>query len=81
MATTGIGRTFHRPDITLMDLRLPGTNGTDESDLIRHGKAPALAKGSRKAAFARRSYRENVSMIASAIASAYSSSTKWPPSK
>ena len=28
-----------------------------------------------------RSYRENVSMIASAIASAYSSSTKWPPSK
>ena len=26
-------------------------------------------------------YRENVSMIASAIASAYSSSTKWPPSK
>ena len=27
------------------------------------------------------SYRENVSMIASAIASAYSSSTKWPPSK
>jgi hypothetical protein len=28
-----------------------------------------------------RSYRENVSTIASAIASAYSSSTKWPPSK
>lgn len=28
-----------------------------------------------------RPYRENVSMIASAIASAYSSSTKWPPSK
>ena len=25
--------------------------------------------------------RENVSMIASAIASVYSSSTKWPPSK
>jgi hypothetical protein len=30
---------------------------------------------------ARRSHRENVSMIASAITSAYSSSTKWPPSK
>ena len=26
-------------------------------------------------------HRENVSMIASAIASAYSSSAKWPPSK
>ena len=32
-------------DITLMDPRLPGTNRTDESDLIRHGKDPALAKG------------------------------------
>ena len=30
---------------------------------------------------ARRPYRENVSMIAPAIASTYSSSTKWPPSK
>jgi hypothetical protein len=35
---TRIGHTFRRPDITLMDLRLPGTNGTDESDLIRDGK-------------------------------------------
>jgi hypothetical protein len=31
-------------DITLMDLRLPGTNGTDESDSIRHGKDPALSE-------------------------------------
>jgi hypothetical protein len=30
---------------------------------------------------ARRSYRENVSMIASAMASAFSSSAKWPASK
>ena len=35
----------------------------------------------RAASATRGSYRENASMIASAIASAYSSSTKWPPSK
>jgi len=57
-------------DITLMDLRLLGTNGTDASDLIRHGKDPALAKGPADR-IARRSYQENVSMIASAIASAF----------
>ena len=44
------------------------------------GKAPALAKGA-AGRIACRSYRENVSMIASAIPSAYSSSAKWLASK
>jgi DNA-binding NarL/FixJ family response regulator len=32
----------HRPDITLMDLQLPGTNGTDTLVAIR-GEFPRLA--------------------------------------
>jgi hypothetical protein len=55
-------------------------SATRIAGLIRHGKVPALAKGA-AGRLARRPYREKVSMIASAMASAYSSSTKWPPSK
>jgi len=58
-------------DIILMDLRLPGTSGADESDLIRLGKDP-LAKGA-ASRITPRSYQESVSMIAST----FSSRTKW----
>ena len=45
------------------------TGKLDSSETVPHGR------------IACQPYRENLSMIASAIASAYSSSTKWPPSK
>ena len=35
----------HRPDITLMDLRLPGSNGTDTLIAIRGEFPDALVKG------------------------------------
>jgi len=52
-----------------------------DSTFLRQNKSSLSVGGCSNSTIARRSYRGNASMITSAIASAYSSSTKWPPSK